>query len=157
MSGSLTPVIFKTAKTLIMEQNQPLFDLKIDHTASQELTETSRWSKLLAILIISIAGLVILVFLFAWNKIEAAFFTQLEGTNAGSAFAVVAVMVIIIAAIVGVIMYFLLRAAYRIKTSIRIKDQQLFNRGLNDLKTFFIIGGVFSILGLAIQLFSFLF
>ena len=140
-----------------MEQNQLLFDLKIDHTASQELTETSRWSKLLAILIISIAGLVILAFLFAWNKIEAAFFTQLEGANAGSAFAVVAVMVIIIAAIVGLIMYFLLRAAYRIKTSIRIKDQQLFNRGLNDLKTFFIIGGVFSILGLAIQLFSFLF
>lgn len=140
-----------------MEQNQPLFDLKIDQTASQELTETSRWSKLLAILIISIAGLVILAFLFAWNKIEVVFFTQLEGANAGSAFAVVAVMVIIIAIIVGVLMYFLLRAAYRIKTSIRIRDQQLFNRGLNDLKTFFIIVGVFSILGLAIQLFSFFF
>jgi hypothetical protein len=50
--------------------------------------------------------------------------------------------------------WFIIRGAGRIRAAIRHKDQLLFNNGLADLKTFFIIYGVVSILSLLSNLVS---
>jgi hypothetical protein len=131
-----------------MDDNESLFELGVDHINSQELLDTAGWQKMFGVVLLIIIGLVLLVFLLAWNK-AAAMIGEVVGTNGSqAAMVVVAGILLLAAAVLGTLAWFLIRGAGRIKTAIRTKDQLLFNGGLGDLKTFFIIYGVISILSL---------
>ncbi|MGZ5219399.1 MAG: hypothetical protein ACXWC7_04950 [Chitinophagaceae bacterium] len=137
-----------------MDENQSLFELEVDHITSEELLDTSRWQKMFGVVVITIIGLVLLVFLIAWNKIGTLINESLAGDGSQAAMAVVAAVLLLLAVVLGIMSWFLIRGAGRIKSALRMKDQLLFNNGLSDLKTFFIIYGVISIIGLLASLIS---
>ncbi|MGZ8516750.1 MAG: hypothetical protein ACXWWD_05340 [Chitinophagaceae bacterium] len=137
-----------------MDENQSLFELEVDHITSEELLDTSRWQKMFGVVVITIIGLVLLVFLIAWNKIGILINESLAGDGSQAAMAVVAAVLLLLAVVLGIMSWFLIRGAGRIKSALRMKDQLLFNNGLSDLKTFFIIYGVISIIGLLASLIS---
>ena len=130
-----------------MENQQSLFEYNIDDASAREITDMTRWSKLFAILMISVLGIVLLIILTAWNKIFRAF-TADVAVDSGAVMSFMLIIVLVILAIVGACMFFLIRSANRMKNGLYQRDQQLFNNGLNDLKTFFIFMGVFGILSL---------
>ncbi len=138
-----------------MDDNQSLFELEVDHITSEELLDTSRWQKMFGIVVLTMIGLVLLVFLIAWNKIGALIDESLAGEDSQAAMAVIAAVLLLLAVVLGIMSWFLIRGAGRIKSALRMKDQLLFNNGLSDLKTFFIIYGVISIIGLLANLISF--
>jgi hypothetical protein len=137
-----------------MNENQSLFELEVDHATSEEVLDTCRWQKMFGILLLTIIGLVLLAFLIAWDKIWGLIDEAIAGEAGQAAMAVIVGVLLLVAAVFGAMAWFLLRGAGRIKSAIRIKDQLLFNNGLSDLKTFFIIYGVISILGLLGNLIS---
>lgn len=130
-----------------MEEQKSLFEFNVDDAAAREMTEMSRWSKMFGIIILCLAGVSVLFLLFAWNKLITAFSEQTTGDTSIMAGAM-SVVVVIVIAIVGIMMFFLIRSANRIRGGLFAKDQLLFNSGLNDLKTYFIFMGVFGILSL---------
>jgi hypothetical protein len=67
-------------------------------------------------------------------------------------YGIVAAIVVIMVAIVGVLMYLLFRGATLIRRGIETKNQETFNNGLSSLRTYFAIYGVFAILGLITNL-----
>ena len=137
-----------------MDENQSLFELEVDHATSEELLDSCRWQKMFGILLLTIIGLVILAFLIAWEKIWGLIDEAIVGEAGQAAMAVIVGVLLLVAAVFGGMAWFLLRGAGRIKSAIRIKDQLLFNNGLSDLKTFFIIYGVISIIELLGNLIS---
>ena len=130
-----------------MEDQKSLFEFDIDDASAREITDLTRWSKLFAILMISVLSIVFLIVVTAWNKIFKAFTTDM-GQDSSAITGFMLVVVVIVLAIVGVCMFFLIRSANRMKNGLFQRDQQLFNNGLNDLKIFFIFMGVFGILSL---------
>ena len=138
-----------------MDENQSLFELEVDHATSEELLDTSRWQRMFGVLMLSIIGLILLAFLIGWNKIAGLVDEAIAGEGSQAAMAVIVVIVLLVAVVIGIMSWLLVRGAGRIKTAIRNRDQVVFNSGLSDLKTFFIIYGVISILGLLSNLVTF--
>ena len=135
-----------------MDDNQSLFELEVDPITSEELQDTSRWQKMFGVMILSGIGLVLLAFLLGWNKVAALVDETVAGEGSQAAMAVMVVIVLLVALVLVIMAWFLIRGAGRIKAALQVKDQLLFNNGLGDLKTFFIIYGVISILGLLANL-----
>lgn len=131
-----------------MEENRSLLDMGVDSAAQNNLMETSRWSKLMAILTLVAIGLSLLMMSFAWNYIvDSITVGQPEGLEV-----IVIVTIVITIAIMVVLMSFLLKAANRIKAGIQNRDQVLFNNGLGNLKNFFVMYGVLAVLGMVFTL-----
>ena len=139
-----------------MDEEQSLFEVEVDHATSEELLDTCRWQRMFGVLIVMGVGLVLLTLLFGWNKILRVAEETFASSGSEAAMAFLAVIVFLIAIVAAIMAGLLIRGAGRVKTSIRTKDQSLFNSGLGDLKTFFIIYGVVSILGLLGSLVSFI-
>lgn len=137
-----------------MEEQTSLFELNVDNNTSMELVETSRWSKLLAILVLSMIGLSVAALLFAWNRIKSALHEEIPSDEGSMIMSVAVIVLAVIIIVGGLMMFFLIRAGNRIRTSLRNNDQQLFNTGLNDLKVYFTFVGVIGILSLLSNLFS---
>jgi len=137
-----------------MEENHSLFELDIDSITSEELLDTARWQKMFGLLLITIIGLVLLAFIIAWDKIRSLINESIDGESSQATMAVLIGVLLVIAAILGTMSWFLVRGAARIKSALRSKDQLVFNNGLSDLKMFFIIYGVLGILGLLGNLIS---
>jgi hypothetical protein len=139
-----------------MNEDQSLFELEVDHGIAEELLDTSRWQRMFGILMFSVIGLITLALLVGWSKIAVLIDEAIAGEGSQAAMAVVVVAVFLVAVVIGIMSWLLIRSSGRIKTAIRLKDQALFNEGLSDLKTFFIVYGVISLLGLLGNLVSFL-
>lgn len=137
-----------------MEEKQDLFEFKVDNMMAQELNETSRWTRLFSILVFIICALVLLVLLVSGSNIAEAFSAEMGSGNGQAIFITVLAVVVLVMVVVGIMMFILLRAANRIREGIRQKNQDMFNRGLSDMKTYFAIFGVISILGLFFNLLS---
>ncbi len=140
-----------------MEEEKQLFELEVDHLSADELIETSRWQRMLGMVIVLSMALLLLALLIGWNQISSVVGESMgaDGTQATMAFIVV--ILLLVAAVAVIMAGLLIRGATRMKTALRTKEQALFNDGLSDLKIFFIIYGVISILGLLGTLGSFLF
>ncbi len=138
-----------------MEQDPSLFDLEIDHPTGEEMLDTSRWQRMLGVLLVICIGLVLLMLLLGWNQIVLLVDDAFGGEGSQGAVAFVVVLLLLVAVIIGVMAGLLIRGASRIRTAIRTKEQDVFNNGLADLKSFFIIYGVISILSLLGNLVTF--
>ena len=138
-----------------MEDQQSLFEFNVDEASANEIVEMTRWSKLFAILLSCVLVIVLSFFIMASGKLSAEL-TQQMGDEKSIFLGFVYVVVILILAVAGIMMFFLLRSANRIRNGLYQHDQLLFNSGLNDLKIYFIFMGVISILSLCSSLLAFL-
>lgn len=138
-----------------MDEQQTMFDMKGDENMNRELLELSRWSKLFAILLLGLLGVVCLILLFGWNRLDFFMDGPFEGEEGKFVLIVIVVALIFVGIVAGSMMFFLIRAANRIRLGIRRNDQELFNNGLGDLRTYFIFLGVVSIFALFGNLLAF--
>lgn len=139
-----------------MEERKDLFNFQIDHQGREELTDLSRWSKMQAVAVLCMIGLLFFTFLFAWRKLGllVSLTSEQPGTDGLGFF--LFVVFGIVALIVGITMFFLIRASARIRMAVRTHDRGLLNNGLSDLRTYFAIFGVICILMLFFNLLSLL-
>lgn len=137
-----------------MEENRSLLGMGVDPNGSTQLIETSRWAKLLAILLLIGIGLMVLLLAFFWSQIGQlmAAETQGEESIAAAVGIMAAVVMVIVAVIVGILMSFLIKGANRIRLGIQSKDQILFNSGLASIKNYFVMYGVIAIIGMIFSL-----
>lgn len=138
-----------------MEDQQSLFEFKVDDASANEIVEMTRWSKLFAILLSCVLVIVLSVFILASGRLSAELTAQM-GDEKSIFLGFVYVVIILVLAVAGIMMFFLMRSSNRIKNGLYQHDQLLFNSGLNDLKIYFIFMGVISILSLCGSLLAFL-
>lgn len=138
-----------------MEDQQSLFEFNVDDASANEIVEMTRWSKLFAILLSCVLVIVLSVFILASGRLSAELTAQM-GDEKSIFLGFVYVVIILVLAVAGIMMFFLMRSSNRIKNGLYQHDQLLFNSGLNDLKIYFIFMGVISILSLCGSLLAFL-
>lgn len=135
-----------------MEENRSVLDMGVDQDGVTQLTETARWSKLMAILVLVGMGLMALLMFFMWATFMESFtMSDVSGTS-GAVGVMFAIIFSIAAVIVIILMSFLLKGANRIRLGIQSKDQVLFNSGLANLKNYFVMYGVIAIIGMVFTL-----
>ena len=137
-----------------MEENQSILELQVDQTASNSLSDASRWAKFLSIAGFVCMGLLLIFFLAMQSQIASALSRLVPGFSDFSSLGMLIAIIIIFVGIVCLLMYFLLRASTLIRRGIETRSQEVFNNGLASLKSFFTIYGVLSIIGLVLNLVS---
>lgn len=146
MPEQITPSTFSKTKTIVMEENQSILELQVDQTASKNLSDAARWAKFLCIVgFVGIALMVICVIALQ-SRIVEALSEIIPGLGTDSGLALVITTFIIVAVIVGILIYFLFRASILIKRGIQTRNQEVFNSGLASLKAYFTMYGVLAIL-----------
>jgi hypothetical protein len=137
-----------------MEENQSLLDLQVDREAASNLTEATRWGKLLALITTIGFGLFLILIFFLWGKLSNVLFSNDELDNKNFQMLRIAFIVafLIMGVILGIMMSFLVKGANRIRLGIQNRDQLLFNSGLNSIKNYFAMYGVLALLGLFFEL-----
>jgi len=134
-----------------MEDQQSLFEFNVDEASATEIVEMTRWSKLFAILLSCVLAIALMFFIVASSKLTTDL-TEQMGDEKSLFIGFLYVVIILVLAVAGIMMFFLLRSSNRIKNGLYQHDQLLFNSGLNDLKIYFIFVGVMSILSLCTSL-----
>ena len=138
-----------------MEDRQDLFSLQIDHQGREEFVEVSRWSKLMGIVVLCMLGIGFFIMVFAWRKLGFAIALSSPG-DADRLLGFAAVMFGLVGVVIGTMIFFLIRGANRIRMAVRTQDRGLLNRGLGDVRSYFAIFGVISLLALFFNLLSFI-
>lgn len=139
-----------------MEDNQSLLELQVDPETGNSLNELSRWAKFFAILVLVACGLFFLTGLFVWKQLSELVFAQrdepLPGGSSTVFLIIFIVVFLVVGAIITVLMVFLIKGANGIRNGIRNNDQLSFNIGLANIKNYFAMLGVLSIVGLLFSL-----
>jgi hypothetical protein len=137
-----------------MEENQSLLDLQVDREAASNLTEVSRWAKLLAMLVCICFVLASVLLIVLWSRFSSVFFPNDATDKQTAEIARIGVIafLIIVGVIGGIMMSFLIKGANRIRLGIHNRDQLLFNSGLNSFKNYFAMYGVIALLGIFFEL-----
>lgn len=140
-----------------MEQqpsNEPLFELQVDYDSGNSFSETSKWAKFLSIVYFVCIGLCVLFTAFASALIIQALATIMP--ELGSVGGVIVGVVIIALIIFTYLTILLYRFATQVKQGILNRDQALFNDGVKNLKNYFLIYGVFTLLALVLNVVGFI-
>jgi hypothetical protein len=137
-----------------MENNQSLLDLRVDGDTNTNLSEVSRWANFMAILVLIGIACMVLAVGFLWNRIATLTLPTDGGdVQVASQVKVMVIFILVIGgAIVGVLMYFLIKGAQLIRAGLRLNDQERFTSGLGYLKNYFVMYGVLKILGVLFSL-----
>ena len=125
---------------------EPLLNLNVDHDAGNLLKETARWTRFIAIVGIIGVAIILLVLALAGTYITTLYSQMFPGIKGFAGAIIFAAFVVV--AILGFMVFLLYRFSSLIKKGIETQDQGIFNNGLNSLKIYFIISGVFAILSL---------
>jgi hypothetical protein len=141
-----------------MENNQDdsFLQMHLDNDGSHILQQTVRWSRFLAIVGIVGLSLCLLAFLLAGSAIMAVVSTLAPAFAglAGMGGAIFIVSGLVVVAIFGFVVYMLYRFSTLTRTAIEQRDQAILAEGMKCLKVYFVINGVFAILGLLGNLFT---
>lgn len=137
-----------------MEENQSILELQVDQTASKNLSDATRWAKFLSITGFVCMGLMVIFFIAMQSQITSALSQVIPGFSDIDSFGFLVTVIIIVAGIVCLLMYFLFRGSMLIKKGIETKSQEIFNNGLAALKAYFIMSGIIAIIGLVSNLVS---
>lgn len=133
-----------------MEENQSILGMEVEPQGRANLTEVARWGKFLAIVGYVFMGIFVLMLAFAWNSFMNAFTGSYPDPYSSSIMSASSgfflVIIVLFLGIFFTLLFFLLRGATRIKTGLRDNDQAVFNSGLANLRNYFIMFGVLSIL-----------
>jgi len=137
-----------------MEEDQSILELQVDQTASKNLSDAVRWAKFLSVTGFVCMGLMVIVFLAMQAQIASALSQVIPAFANLDSFAMLITVIIFIAGIGCLLMYFLFRGAILIRRGIETKSQETFNNGLASLKNYFIMYGILAIVGLVSNLVS---
>ena len=141
-------------------QQPSLLGFDEEYLNKSVFTGMAKWARRLSIIgIVGIAVLVIVFFGFGRalisyfeNIISATGRFDLEGMAGAGLGAVgmglIAVILFIVVAIFGVLLYFLFRGSSRIRQGVALDDQAMFNSGLLLLRNYFVMWSVLTGLGL---------
>ncbi len=146
------------------QENMSLFELNIDGTTATQLNATGKWAKFCAITIWSMIGILFLILVFFSSKLidlMYKFMPMNQSDAFSSAFSGSAKMLVIIA---FSIIFGLVAAYYglvykfgsNLVKATNDQDQNALEKAFNSYKTFLIITGIITILGVVISLFSIL-
>lgn len=140
-----------------MEQqpsNEPLFELQVDYDSGNMLEEATKWAKFLAIVYFVCIGIGVLVTAFSSALIIQAIATMMpEFASVGGVIVGVIIIALIIFTYLTILMY---RFATQVKQGILNRDQALFNDGVKNLKNYFLIYGIFTLLALVLNVVGFI-
>jgi hypothetical protein len=133
-------------------QNDQLMgmDLQADNQVRQQLYESAKWTKFIAIVMFVACGLLLIAGIIG----GAALHTVLKRVGGVYDFlenfdtAVIIGAVVIVVAVLVLIYYFLYNFSRKIKSALISENTAEFNAGLKSLKTFLIITTVFATLSL---------
>lgn len=140
-----------------MEPQQTNFELELDDVSVVSMTQAAKWAKIIAIIFAVCCALGVLFGLFASTMIGT-FMAQYEQYSGayGSIFGVLSrfliIIILIVVAIVGVFVYLLLSFANNTSRAMLTKDPVSLEKGTGALKNYFLLGGVFAILGILFTL-----
>lgn len=141
-----------------MENNQEeaLLQMHLDYDGGNILNETVRWSRFLSI--VGIIGVVLcaLAFALAGTAVIAAFSRFAPGLEQLGALggAVLIVVALAIFVLAGSVVYMLYRFSVLTRRGIEQQDQAVFAQGMSCLRIYFVISGLFALLGLLGDLFT---
>ena len=129
---------------------QSLLQMNLDYDGGHILHETVRWSRFLSIVGIVAISLMVLVFALAGTTL-AALLPTLGSSFAALAdmgAAIVVLIFLVVFVILGFTTFMLYRFSVLTRRGIDRQDQAAFTEGIKCLKIYFIINGIFAILGL---------
>ncbi|MBP6432256.1 MAG: hypothetical protein KA319_10840 [Ferruginibacter sp.] len=143
---------------ILSEQDQLTnLELEINDEAKQSLSSAAYWAKFISIFIFSAAGLIILLLVLVSGAFLQGFKSVLG--NRGGVFdifsggAFIGAMLFLVL-ILGVVYYFLYNFGVKTKNALLSENTEELNKGLNSLKVYFVIMGIFGILGIVVSLFT---
>jgi len=102
-----------------MEENQSILELHVDRTASKNLCDAARWAKFLSITGFVCMGLMVIFFIAMQSQITGALSQVIPGFSDGDSFGFLVAVIIIVAGIACLLMYFLLRGSILIKKGLK--------------------------------------
>ena len=126
-----------------------LLDLNVDYDAGNTLKDTVRWTRFISIIGFIGVGLlivVLLVVIFAGESIFA-FYERVIPNLADSAWIVITLLFVLIL-ICGFFMVMLARFSRLTRKAIETQDQEMFTKGLNALRIYFLCCGIAGMLGI---------
>lgn len=138
------------------DQQESFLQMHLDYDGGHILHETVRWSRFLSIVGFVGLALLVLVFALAGTALLAAFSQLAPGIAAlgGLGGAIIFGIVLIIVAVCGFILYMLYRFSVLTRRGIERQDQAAFAEGMRCLKIYFVVNGIFALLGLVSNLSS---
>ena len=141
-----------------MEPNQQesFLQMHLDYDGGHILNETVRWSRFLSIvgfIGLGICALVIALASTALVELLSRFEPSIEALG-GIGAAIIIIVALIFVAIFGFTFYMLYRFSTLTRKGIDQQDQAMFASGMRSLKIYFVINGIFGLLGLVINLLS---
>lgn len=131
-----------------MEESQSILELHVDQTASKNLSDAARWAKFLSVLGFVCVGFVLIFFIAMRSQITGALSRLIPGFSELDSMGMLIGIIVIIAGLVGLLLYFLFRGSLLIKKGIETKSQDMFNNGLASLKAYFMMYGILAIIAL---------
>jgi hypothetical protein len=140
-----------------MEENTSLFSLSIDTITKENLLETARWARFLAIV-----GFVFLAFIVVFGIYFSLLISRYgmisdSSSVMGAAGAGIAIMYLIGAAIAFFPLLFTLRFANQMRNALNSNNQSLLNTSFQNLKSCFRYLGVITIISLVMMALSMVF
>lgn len=131
-------------------------DLELDGPVRQQLNDSAKWTRFISIVMFVACGILLLFGIIGGAALSTVFRKYSDGYGQFGEMGggIIMLIVVFIAAVMGVIYYFLFNFSNKIKTALISESTSEFNAGLRSLKTFFIITTVFSILALLINIFN---
>lgn len=128
--------------------DDPMLEMQIDSSSGESLEVASWWARFNSIVAIVCLGLLTLILAFAssssvWYEVEARF-----NLPVSAAMSVIWIALIVILAVCGLLIGFLMSFANKTTRGVRHLNQDDLESGINSLKIFFIIYGILGIVGL---------
>lgn len=137
-----------------MNTSNDLFnDQTLSPETSKHILEAGKWAKWIVIISSTLMGVLLVLILGAGSLVGKYLAKDMNGMEGAAAMggvftAVLLVVFVVMAAIIGVFLYFLYKFYNLTRKGIESRNQAMFNEGLGGLKNYMIINGVLAILAL---------
>jgi len=142
-----------------MEQqpsNEPLFELQVDYDSGNRFNEATKWAKFITIICFIGIGFGVLMLAVSSAVLVQGFGTYMQMPGVEASGGIVITVIIIVLILFTYISILLYRFATLVKKGIQNQDQAVFNEGLMNLKNYFLINGIFALLGIVVNVVGFL-
>lgn len=129
-------------------ENDPSLDISVDDDSKISLESASKWASIISILsfVFLLVALGAVVYFFKeFSPLKERFGSE-QSLQIG--LGVMVAIFIVVALIAGIILYFLLNFANKTARGLRTNNIEDIESGISSLKVFFIIMGVFGMIGL---------
>lgn len=139
-----------------MEENTPrsssFLEMNLDYDGGNVLLETVRWSKFLSVVGIVGLSLFTVIMVFALPTIITQYAPLLPEISGMPV--IIVLFFLLFTGVLVLLVIMLYRFSVLTRRGIELQDQDMFNRGLKGLKIYFLVTGIFSLISVAVSIFS---